>query len=129
MIQMNIRFFNVECIHGFTYNFVVVCSATSYPFGIIPRIKLPPIENLKFIVSTLSNQDKKVAFVWVDKDGSLARSSEFMKKCHNMNNIVETTDGDVSSHDGNIAGPNKTLANITRYILLNSSHKKEPWCF
>ena len=30
---------------------------------------------------------------------------------------------------GKSESSNKTLANITRDILLNSSHKKELWCF
>ena len=46
-----------------------------------------------------------------------------------MNMIVQTTGGDSYSLNAKIESPNKTLANITRYILLNSSHKKELWCF
>ena len=72
----------------------------------------------------MRNQDKKVAFIRVDEDGALARSSEFMKTCHKMNIIVQTTGGDASSLNGKSESSNKTLANITRDILLNSSHKK-----
>ena len=50
-----------------------------------------------------------------------------MKTCHDMNIIVRTTGGDASSINGKILNPTKTLANITRDILLNSSHKKELW--
>ena len=46
-----------------------------------------------------------------------------------MNIIVQTTGGDESSLNGKIESPNKTLANITRALLLNSIHKKELWCF
>ena len=41
-----------------------------------------------------------------------------------MNIIVQTTGGDASSINGKNESPNKTLGNITRAILLNSSHKK-----
>ena len=37
------------------------------------------------------NQDKKVAFIPVDEDGALEISPEFMKTCHNINIIVQTT--------------------------------------
>ena len=46
------------------------------------------------------NQDKKVAFIRVDEDGALPRSSEFMRTCHKMNIIVQTTGGDASSLNG-----------------------------
>ena len=81
------------------------------------------------VLTTLRNQDKKVAFIRVDEDGALARSSEFMKTCHNMNTIVQTTGGDDSSLNGKSESLNNTLANIKRALLLNSSHKKELWFF
>ena len=42
-----------------------------------------------------------------------------------MNIIVQTTCVDASSLNGKIESPNKTLDNIMRDLLLNSSHKKE----
>ena len=103
---------------------MAICSATSYPFGFPSRSKRPPLYILKFLGTTLRNQDKKVAFIRVDEDGSLARSSKFMRTCHNMNIIVQTTGGDSSSLNGKSESPNKTLANIKRALLINSSHKK-----
>ena len=124
MLQMDFAFFNVESIRGFISTFVAICSATSYPFGFPSRSKCPPLDILKLIVTKLRNQDRKVAFIRVDEDGALARSSEFMRTCHNMNIIVQTTGGDASSLNGKLESPNKTLANIKRALLLNSSHKK-----
>ena len=49
------------------------------------------LDILKLIVAILRNQDKKVAFIWIDSDGALARSYEFMNTCHNMNTMVQTT--------------------------------------
>ena len=121
---MDFSFFGVESIHGFTSTFLDICSATSYLFEFPSRIKRPPLDILKFLVTTLINQDKKVAFIRVDEDGALARSSEYMRTCHNMNIIVQTTGGDDSSLNGKSESPNKTLANTTRVIILNSSHKK-----
>ena len=46
-----------------------------------------------------------------------------------MNIIFQTIGGDASSINGKIESPNKKLSNITRNILLKSSHKKELFCF
>ena len=129
MLQMDSVFFNVESIYVFNLAFLDICSVTSYPFGFPSRSKRPPLEILKFIVTKLSNQDKIVAFIQVDEDGELAIYSGFMNTCHNMNIIVKNIGGDAFSLNGKSESPNKTLSNITRDILLNSSHKKEPWCF
>ena len=124
MLQKYFSFFNVQSIRGFTSNFVAICSATPYPFRFPSRSKRPPLDILKLLVATFRDQDNKVAFIRVDEDGALARSSEFMKTCHNMNIVVQTTGGDASSLNGKSEIPNKTLDNITRALLLNSSHKK-----
>ena len=99
------------------------------PFGFPSRSKRPPLDILKFLVTTLINKDKKVAFIRFDEDGALARSYEFMKTCHNMNIIFQTPGVDASYINGKSESPNKKLDNITRSLLLNSSRKKELWCF
>ena len=99
--------------------------SSSYPFGFTSRSKRPPLDILKFIITTLRNQDKKFAFIRVDKYGDIARYYESMNTCHNMNIIVQNTGGYTSSLNGKSEITNKTLANITRALLLNSSHNKE----
>ena len=69
----------------------------------------------------------KVSFIRVDEYGALEISSESMKTCHNMKTTVQITGEYVSSLNGKIEIPNKTLDNITRGLILNSSHKKEIW--
>ena len=91
------------------------------------RLDLHPeanIDLLNFLFATLRNQDKKVAFIQIDEDGALTRSSGFMKTFHNMNIIVQTKCGDASSLNGKMVIPNNTLYNITRAILVKSVHKK-----
>ena len=66
VLQMDFVFFSVESIRGFTSTFVAVYSATSYSFGIMSRRKLSLLDILKFPVTSLRNQDKKVAFIRVD---------------------------------------------------------------
>ena len=121
--------FNVGRIRGFNSTFVAICSATSYTFGFTSRRKRPPLDILNFIVTTLRNQDKKVSFVQVDKYGALSKTSEFMRTCHNMNIIVQTTGGYVPSFNGKTEIPNKAMANIKRAFLLKSSYNKELRCF
>ena len=127
MLHMDFFFFNVESIHGFTSTFVNTHSYTSYSFGFTSRSKNLPLGILKCIVTTLSNQDKKVSLIQFDEDGALEISSEFMKTYHNINIIVQTIGGYSYSLTGKSEIPNNTLANITRAILLNSIHKKELW--
>ena len=108
---------------------MAIYSDTSYPFGFPSRSKRSPLDILKLLVTTLRNQDKKVALIRVDEYGALSRSSESMKTCHNMNIIVQTTCGDASSINGKSESPNKTLSNTTRDLPLKSNHKKELWCY
>ena len=105
----------------------MLCSANSYPFGFTSRSKRPPIDILKFIVTTWSNHDKKVSFIWVDKDEAIARSSELVNTCYNIYIIVQTKGGNSSSLNGIGEIPTKTLSNITGPILVNSIHNKELW--
>ena len=106
MSEMNFEFLNVESIRGFTSTFLAICSATSNPFGFPSKIKLPHLDIVKFLVTTLSNQDKKVALIQVDECGSLARYSEFMSICHNTNIIVKNTGGDTLSLNSKIRSLN-----------------------
>ena len=46
-----------------------------------------------------------------------------------MNIKNQNTGGDESSLNGKIVSSNNTHSNITRALLLNSSHNKEIWCF
>ena len=61
----------------------------------------------------------------MDEDEALARYSEFMSSCHNMTIVIQNIGGDSYSLNGKSESPNKTLVNITRYLLLKSIHKKE----
>ena len=121
--------FGVEIIREFTLTFVDICYDTSYPFGFTYRNKNPPLEILKFLVTTLRNQDKKVALVQVDEDVALIIYSELMRTCHNMNIVVQTTGGYVYSINGKPERPHNTLAIIKKALLINSSHKRKLWCF
>ena len=103
---------------------MAICYATSKTFEYSSKSKCPNLDILKVLVATFSNQYKKVAFIRVDEDGALARSSEFINTYHNMNIIVQNTGEDAYSINVKNESPNKTLDNITRALLLKSSHNK-----
>ena len=127
MLQTGFAFFNVESVHGFTSTFVAIFYTTSHPFEFSSISKWTALDILKFLVTILRNQDKKFALIQVDEDGSLARSSEIIRICHDMNMIVQTTGGYAFSINGKREIPNNTLYNITGSFLLNSIHKKKLW--
>ena len=102
MLQKDFSFFNVESICGFTSTFVDTCYAHLYLFGFLSISKRQPLDILKFIVTTLSHQDKKFSSIRVDEDRALVIFSEFMNTCHNMNIIVQTTSGYGSFINGKI---------------------------
>ena len=108
---------------------MAICSSISRLFGFSFRSKIPSLEIINSLVTTLMNQDNSVSFIQVNEYGTLARSFLFTKTCHNMNIIVQTTGGDAYSINGDSESPNKTLSNIIRDFLLKSSHKKYLWCF
>ena len=115
--------FNFEIIRAFTSNFLATCSTTSYPLGFLSRRKWNTLDIVKLIVTTLRNQDNKVAFIRVDEDGALERYSESMRTYHNMNIIVQTTGRYEYLLNDKSEIPNKTLDSTTRAILLKSIHK------
>ena len=49
--------------------------STSYYFDFTQKSKRQPIDTLKYFVTTLINQDKKVELIRVEKNGELARPS------------------------------------------------------
>ena len=57
MLQVNFTFLDVEIICGFTLTFLDIYSYSSYPCGSPLRSKRLPLDELKFIFGTFSNQD------------------------------------------------------------------------
>ena len=88
---MDFAFFNVKITRRFTSTFVAICSTNSHLFGFTPRRKLPPLDKLKVLVTTLKNQDDIFALIRYDEYGALAISYELIKTCNNTNIIVKTT--------------------------------------
>ena len=127
ILKMNILFINIESTCEFIYNFVAICSTTQYPFVFPPKRKQPPLDILKSSVNKWRNQYKKASFICLYRYGALERSSGFMRTCHTMIIIVQTTSGDTYSLKGKFGSPNKKLADITRDWMMIYSHKKELW--
>ena len=124
MLQRNFKFFIVEIICGFISTFLHICYDAPYPFWFFFRSKRPPLDIFKFLVATLSNQYNKVTFIRLDEYSALSRSSEPMRTCHNMIIIFQNIGEDYSSLNGESIIRNKTLYNITIYLLLKLIHRK-----
>ena len=105
MLHMDLSFFSVGIICGFTSTFVAICYANSQPFRFLSR-KNPLLDILKLLVTTLINKDKKITLIQLDGYGSLAIYSEFMRTCYNMNIIVKNTGGYLSLLNGKREIPN-----------------------
>ena len=75
MLQMGFEFFNVEIIRRFNLTFMAICSDTSYPLGFTSRIKLTTIDIIKFLVTSLRKNFKKIAFIQAYQYGALEISS------------------------------------------------------
>ena len=114
MLQLNLAFFNVESIHGFTSTSVTIFYANYHPFGFPYMSKQPPIDTTTCFFAELCHQDNKVTFVQLGKYGALERSSGFMRTCHNNNITVQTIVEGASSRNGKSGSPKKKLDNITR---------------
>ena len=63
MLQIDLAFSNVESIHEFISIVLAICSSTSLHSGFPYISKSKPIDTLKLLVTTLSNQDKKFELI------------------------------------------------------------------
>ena len=87
------------------------------PLGFPSTIKRLTLDILKFIVTTLMNQNKKVALILLDQDVAQKIYSGFLNTGDNMKSIVQTIGGYASSINEKSEIPNKILANFTRTLL------------
>ena len=52
-LHIDFSFFGVTSIRGFTSALDITCGATSYPLGFPGKAKTPPIETVKWVISTI----------------------------------------------------------------------------
>ena len=139
-LHIDFSFFGETSIRGFTTALDITCGSTSYPFGFPCRAKTPPLEIVRWVISTIRTMGYTVLFIRVDEDSSLANSSEFCTLVQDMNCLLETTGGGNSTNNGMVESGNRSRGNMVRSILstmnvifgheLPSDIKMEAfWCF
>lgn len=116
-LHVDFSFFGETSIRGFTSALDITCASTSYTIGFPTRSKTPPLDIMRWLISTLRSMGHIVTFIRVDEDGSLANSSEFCSLLMRLNCLLETTGGGNSTNNGMVEVGNRTKANMVRAQL------------
>ena len=124
ILHFDFLFFNVDSIDWFNLTFVAIWSDTLYLFGFTSIIKLMPLDIIIFLFNALRNQDKKIHSIkciniehWkylLNLWGHVITWKSLFKLQVRMN-LHPMRKIDI---------PNKTLDNITSFLLLKLIHKK-----
>jgi hypothetical protein len=104
-------------LQGYTTAFDLACASTLYTFGFPSKSKGPLINVFTWNVKTLRSMGYEVIFIQVDKDSSLARSSEFCQDIIQLQCILETTGGGKSKNNGKVERPNRVKGDMVRSSL------------
>ena len=76
LIHVNLSFYNVTSIFGFTSIFTVFCSKTGILWMFPTASKQAPVRIILFILIKLNNKQHPYKFVRVDEYGSLENSTD-----------------------------------------------------
>jgi hypothetical protein len=117
LLHIDFSFFGTTSIRGFTSALDVTCGSTSYPIGFPTKSKSPPLEIVRWVISTLRSMGFEVTFIRVDEGGELARSAEFCSLIVSLSCLLQTTAGGNSSNNGRVERSNRTKANMIRSQL------------
>jgi hypothetical protein len=139
-LHMDFNIYNITSIRGFVATFDAVCCSTSYNFSFPTRSKAPPLEIVRWLISTIRNMGFQVVFIRVDEDRALARSAEFCSLIVDLNCVLETTGGYNSENNGKVESQNYASAQSIRpalatsaimigHLLPNDMTIDQFWCF
>ena len=120
-LHVDFSFFTMKSIRGFTCGLDVACAATSYPFAFPTKSKVPPIDILRWLMSSLRSLGHVINFIRVDEGGELANSSVFAEFVFKNNCILQTTGGGNSTNNGIVERGNRTKADMIRSQLTTMS--------
>jgi len=130
MLQLDFAFLNEASIRGFTSYLSCDCVSTKYSFKFCTRSKRAPVDIIRWIVTTLSQQGKTVNFVRFDEGGELARSHEISKMLVEEYKILMQTTGGYASHlNGVTERGHRTDADSIRSTLYAAGLSNRFWCF
>jgi len=130
MLQMDFAFMNTQSIRGFTSYLSCDCVVTKYSYRFCTRNKRAPVDVIRWIISTLRSQGKKIHFVRFDEGGELARSYDINKMLVEEFKVVMQSTGGYASHlNGITERGHRTDSDAIKTSLYAAALDDEFWCF
>ena len=126
LIHMEFDFYNVTSIRGFTSMLTVVCANTRILWVLPTASKLAPVRIIRFILTTLLDEQHPFKHIIVDEDSALAKSTDVTNLLVEKFKIsMENTGGNASWINGNNERHNRSIQNIVRAGLLDSTEQEK----
>ena len=126
---MDFAFWDKISILGFTSMLAVIDACTHLLWLFCTASKRPPLEIVEYFLVVLEKKGHTVKTIYVDEDGSLARSVEFTAMLIKHSITLDTTGGYNAWLNGRFERANRTISKMTRAFLINSGHSDDKWCF
>jgi hypothetical protein len=127
---MDFSFWDVVSHRSFTAMLTINDAKTRTLWLFCTSSKKPPIRIICWFFTQLRCEQRTLATVCVDEDGSLARSSLFCTFIRDEAKLgLDTTGGYASYINVKVERPNRTVANKVRCMLLNSDRPLSHWCY
>jgi hypothetical protein len=129
-LHMDFTFWDIISRRNFTTVLTIVDAASRMIWLFFTASKKPPLHILRWFFANQCQENRKLADIRGNKDGALVRSyafTTFLRDEEQPN--LETTGGYESFLNGKVECPNRTLAERTRFILLNAGAPPMDWCY
>ena len=128
LVYIDFSFYKITSICGFTFIITVVCAKTRILWVFPTASKITPVHVIRFILTTLMNEQHPCKCVRADVYSSFANSTDVTNLLVDELKIsMETTGGDASWLNGNNKRHNRSIHNMVRAALLYI-HQHENKC-
>ena len=129
-IHADFVIFNFESCRGFKSALLISEAVTRRKWGFPTRSRTPAIHIMRWLVNHLRRQGYPILELRVDEDGSLVRSTNFMKLCvDELEMNVQGTGGYNSTNNGMVESPIKPIKRMVRIFLLGAAMPDTLWCY
>ena len=115
LIHMHLAVYDVTYIRGLTSILTGLCENTRIIWVFLTASKRVPVSIIRFILTTLENEQHPCKHVRVDEDGALSKSTDITSLLIDDFNIsVETSDGSKSWLNGKNERHSRIIHNMVR---------------
>ena len=129
-IHADFIIFNTESCRQFKSALLITEATTRMKWAFTTRSRNVPVQQFRFLVNHLRQQGYSVNELRVDEDGALARSTNFMKLCHEeLNMAVQSTGGYNSENNGLVESPIRPIKQMVRAFLVGAGLPDKLWCY